>query len=479
MLEVRQLSRIGDMNLRDRLLVFAICLFCVFATDSYAAKKYALLVAIEDYSKVEGAHDLQGCATDLRDLDRLLRTQYQFPPENITVLLDSKATTANLMNSLSQYTKKILPGDTFVFYFSGHGGQVPDLYDSDETLDGEDEVFVTYDYKRLDHSTWLLDDHLRYAISKLKTRRTLVLVDACHSGTASRSGYTIKRANLGFTKFFNPGGAENDPFDAFSRNGTPPANHIFISSCAANEVSNLGSFRGARRSIFTTAFIAAAKRDSAKTLSDFNVTLRKEMKDLSPEIAARQNPQLETSLVASLQDILDPTTPHADLEAESDDFAEFRKNQDSDFRVEVSTNKKHFIVGDQLVASVISEKSGYLRLYYVDKDGCANIIFPNHFQKEGTIEAGERIDIGTTECPFKLLIEGPKSTELLVAVVSTEPFSDDDLLELSAEKPFKTIGKVDSLQSLVSRGWKGIAVEERVAELARATTLYDINLESE
>src|SRR5690606_15671705 len=79
------------------------------------------------------------------------------------------------------------PGDRVYFYFSGHGLQVKDQNGDEE--DGLDEALSTYDIAAAD-SDWtnvILDDEIDEMLARLKDRAVSIVIDACHSGTISRS----------------------------------------------------------------------------------------------------------------------------------------------------------------------------------------------------------------------------------------------------------------------------------------------------
>ena len=72
------------------------------------------------------------------------------------------------------------PGDSLVFYFSGHGSRVKDK-DHDE-VDGFDETLCPVDYESAGK---ILDDEINAIIVRPLPRAATLhaIVDACHSGT--------------------------------------------------------------------------------------------------------------------------------------------------------------------------------------------------------------------------------------------------------------------------------------------------------
>jgi hypothetical protein len=79
-----------------------------------------------------------------------------------------------------------------LFYYCGHGTQIPDL--NGDEADGWDEALHTADVKpRLmtteDHLKMVLsDDRIAEILAQFKTKNVTVIFDSCHSGTAVRAG---------------------------------------------------------------------------------------------------------------------------------------------------------------------------------------------------------------------------------------------------------------------------------------------------
>lgn len=160
---------------------------------SQSAQK-ALLVGINDYKHLlpaelathELSHDLRGPVSDVKLLKYLLVKQGYFQEEDILTLLDSQASQEGIRTAFKSWLiKETKPGDMVLFYFSGHGAQVKD-YSGDE-LDVKDEVLCPWDIDPVNGRYVLIDDEIGSWLDKLKGRQIVILVDACHSGTISRS----------------------------------------------------------------------------------------------------------------------------------------------------------------------------------------------------------------------------------------------------------------------------------------------------
>ncbi len=132
------------------------------------------LVNPKHYAGWDG--QLTACEFDAHDMAALAKAQGMKP----TVLLTKQATRAKVMGAVSAAAKALVNGDLFVLTFSGHGGQVPDV-DGDEP-DHRDETWCLWDGQVIDDEMYAALSHFAAGV------RILVLSDACHSGSAVRTG---------------------------------------------------------------------------------------------------------------------------------------------------------------------------------------------------------------------------------------------------------------------------------------------------
>jgi hypothetical protein len=151
------------------------------ADDPPGGVKRALLVGINRYKAVPG---LQGSVNDVETMREILITRWGFKPANITMLTDESATRDRILTTLVELVRISGPEDTLYFHFSGHGSQVQDLNGDEE--DGLDETLVPQDGRSGDVKD-IVDDELDAIFSKLRARSTLIVLDSCHSGTATRA----------------------------------------------------------------------------------------------------------------------------------------------------------------------------------------------------------------------------------------------------------------------------------------------------
>jgi len=138
--------------------------------------KKALCVGINNYPGT--ANDLSGCVNDAKDWATALKTKGY----DITMLLDDKATRANMVSELTKLVTGGAKGDSLVFTYSGHGSWIPD--DDGDEPDGRDEMLCPYDINR---QQYLVDDDLADIFAKkAEGVRLHFISDSCHSGSVAK-----------------------------------------------------------------------------------------------------------------------------------------------------------------------------------------------------------------------------------------------------------------------------------------------------
>lgn len=144
----------------------------------------ALMIGINEYQTDEFTN-LRGAVNDVEAIQQILIAKLGFQPENINLLLDSAATRAGILAAFKQLADETRPQDIVYIHFSGHGSQVED-FDGDEKDDGYDETILPHD-ARSEGVPDITDDELGAFLGTLKAETAVIVLDACHSGTATRS----------------------------------------------------------------------------------------------------------------------------------------------------------------------------------------------------------------------------------------------------------------------------------------------------
>lgn len=176
-------------------------------------KNNLLVIAIDEYVHCSELHN---CVKDAREFIEVLSSKYQFEPDNITTLYNSEATRPNIHTQLRKLKSEVGLDDNLIIYFSGHGVTADNVgywVPVNAHLGNEWEYFST--------------DEIKRRLDVIDCFHTLVIVDACFSGSLFLSyrsaesiplGYEAKRSRWGLAASHSreqaldgtPG--ENSPF---------------------------------------------------------------------------------------------------------------------------------------------------------------------------------------------------------------------------------------------------------------------------
>ncbi len=149
----------------------------------------ALLVGINEYP--DPASRLEGCVNDVFRVSEVLQ-ESGVNAEHIRVVLNDRATSGAVLDRLRWLLDGAEDGGTRIFYYSGHGAQIP-AYDADETIDSKDECLVTHDFDwTREHA--VTDNQFCELYSQLPYGANFVtILDCCHSGGMARdSGLRVR-----------------------------------------------------------------------------------------------------------------------------------------------------------------------------------------------------------------------------------------------------------------------------------------------
>lgn len=166
-------------------LVLGFALLCC-ARISIKAQDRVLLIGIDKYQNLKQA---AGAENDTKILKEFLKSEYFFKEEQITVLLNEKATRVNIIKELDRLVKNSSPGSRIFFSFSGHGTQQIDT--SNKEFDRQEKAIVPSDAYIIDKvkgiGNLVLSSEIKKRFMKLSDRRLVALFDCCYAGTIARS----------------------------------------------------------------------------------------------------------------------------------------------------------------------------------------------------------------------------------------------------------------------------------------------------
>lgn len=276
----------------------------------------ALLIGINDYAPVgAGGPDLRGCVNDVRDMAHTLNVLGIVPPGpgSIRILTDARATRANILNGLKWLITGVNKGDVIVFYYSGHGSQVPDLSgDELEAPPKKDETICPHDYST---AGMFKDDDFRTAFAGMAEGVSLdVILDSCHSGTGTREMAVLSAAPqeeqityryveppLDYAYFLdaNP----TIPMKGILKPApgekeivvVPGLNHALWAGCRDSQTSAEAPIGGVYRGVFTYCFCKALRKAGVGiTRAKLNALVSADIK----KMGYAQVPQLEGTKVS-------------------------------------------------------------------------------------------------------------------------------------------------------------------------------------
>jgi len=179
-----------------KIIFIAIPLFFSFYSVEAQLKK-ALIVGIGNYPTENGWNQIHGDNDVPLIKSSLLENGFQ--EENIIYLVDQQATKKNIELQLDKLITAAQPNDIFYIHFSTHGQQVLDV--NGDEADSLDEAIIPYDAMKdpveggYNGENHFLDDELNVYLSQIREKignggSILVMLDACHSGDATRGRET-------------------------------------------------------------------------------------------------------------------------------------------------------------------------------------------------------------------------------------------------------------------------------------------------
>lgn len=238
--------------------------------------KKALLVGI-NYEGTDS--ELKGCVNDVYDLRNILVSKYDYKLEDIQLLINTKATRKNILDSFIALLQSANEGDHICFTFSGHGYYTTDKF-KDE-VDGYDELIVTADHEIIIDDTFkqLLQTHLKEKVNFFS------LFDNCHSGTIYdlRYQYLDSSIQTKDTMTVHPNPKVTDTRGQV----------IMLSGCMDNQVSLDAIINGKFNGVMTWCFLEALRQSNYE---DTWETLLQRIRTILNVNKLQQIPQLSSGI---------------------------------------------------------------------------------------------------------------------------------------------------------------------------------------
>jgi hypothetical protein len=157
------------------ILLFAYGL--AITTEDIYDNSWALIIGIDKYENVQKLDFAADDAIAMRDI---LIKSFNFPEDNVTILLNEEATKDNIVKEFSNVAFKAKEGDRVLVFFAGHGETMP-------LPEGGEMGYlipVNGDADNLYYSSIAMDELKRLSLMS-KAKHMLYLVDACYGGIAT------------------------------------------------------------------------------------------------------------------------------------------------------------------------------------------------------------------------------------------------------------------------------------------------------
>ncbi len=462
-------------------------LLLVCFMPSIFAEDRALLVGIDEYWYTS---PLKGSKQDVRDMRKFITKVWGYKPHQIRILTDNQATQKAILSTFDNWLiKGTKPKDRVLFYFSGHGYYVWD--NNGDESDGYDETLCPVDTK-ISGRTMIRDDEIATRLKKLQGRKVTMIIDACHSGTVTRSlanrqsDPTIKVPIFGYPKNFTR---------SFKAEGfiSSQKDIVAYSAVAPNQVA-LVDTEQPYRGVFTSRFIRGIQNKHADNNKDGQVTHAELLEYLRHESQAycdrkprqcttkRLTPQLEAKAEMLAADVRTSKIPHKNNTIAQVHSVLHHDNQ-ADLQIKILPRRK-LVIGQSMKIQIHSQHKGYFFLFDINSIGDLTRIFPNQYStqegKDGYIKALQIVTIPDKNYGFEFIADKPLGKGLLVALLVEDKLSGiQDLLptvfeQIKARDAQEVLQKLRQQLNQTLPERKGTAVINRPIHWSIAIIQYAI-----
>lgn len=103
-----------------------------------------------------------------------------------------------------------------------------------------------------------------------------------------------------------------------------------------------------------------------------------------------------------------------------------------------------FRIGEPVTVNVRPQRDAHITVLNIGSSGRATVLFPNQFQRESRIRAGQVLTLGGPGAPYQIVPQGPAGVEMVHVVASTRPLTLPELNQLAAQpgaSPFISLSR--------------------------------------
>jgi hypothetical protein len=443
-----------NTKLRAILVAFA-ALGPATAGPALAVSK-ALLIGVGTYQLPN--NDLPGIDLDVDNMKHVAQIM-GFAPADIKVLFNEQATYAGVKTALTTWLHDgVGPNDRVLIYFSGHGTRVPDP--RPDKAGEVDDALVMHDVRRASINgrpslgNVLLGYEFGAAIGAIPSQHVLVLVDACHSGTATRSldlGNHRLGESTGVSKNFSYPG-EPTGVTRGLRTDSGAENYAAVSAARDDEFAIATSHGG----LFTLGIldtIDRASRDAQDPTVDGLRSATALYIEQHTDEQSRHHPMTDGSprLIKGQLELVPLRNGNGPTWAALQTLS---KQGDS---LTVTAGATEVVLGEAIVLEAVLPKAGFLNVVAVDSEDRTTVLYPNQYSPTNEVAAGT-FKFPTANMDFDLRAAEPLGPTLVVAFLTDRKVN---LLDLGIEGRDAAGKMQQTFTEVTARATRAIVVEAR------------------
>lgn len=207
----------------------------------FGGRNYALVVGVSRYKFHEGGlNDLRYADADARSIIGFLKTAAGFKDSDISYLENEHATVENVRAAVDLFLQRARENDLVFLFVASHGAQDP--------FDPKNLYLVLHDSKVTDMPGTALNmiELQTLFTSRLRAKRMVILIDACHSGGVGvrqeSSARQLERL-------------ENNTFSVYAEKLFNEEGQALLTSSDINEISEEGENWGGGHGVFTWSLL--------------------------------------------------------------------------------------------------------------------------------------------------------------------------------------------------------------------------------
>jgi len=453
-------------------------LMCLAMVSSARGEDRALLIGVGRYAQFD--EKLNGVSLDIRMMTEFAQL-LGFKRHAIKVLEHEYASTEKVYSAVENWLiDGVGPEDRVLFYFSGHGSQIPD--ENNDEKDQFDEVLLLYDVALKEQGRYqtltgvLRDDDVNTMLARMQSRNILVILDACHSGSATRSlrlnprSISVNEAQVkyfSYSPYIASAGGQGS-FDMMEPQASAEVgdHYVAITACRDDEKT----VATAQGSIFTLGLRQVVR---SAAMARVNITpeelQRQTTKFIEEQIrsdAVAFHPQIAGNIHLRRRplELVSLAGGNGFVREEMETLV-YKSNE----TLWMQLNKICFETGDVLELSVWIPEPGYLNIMSIKANDQATVLFPNQYHPNNAVNRGKLI-IPTGHMGFELVTDGPTGPNLITAFVTKSPIN-------SYEHGFKTAK--DVLATLSPNSTRALILRQKQGWLAAGRLTADIRDEGQ